>query len=536
MELLAPPCPADTYPRQPGIDVLRYVFRLTLRDDTDEITGEAAIDVRFTRNGSSAFTVDLESPRSGKGMTVSAVTLRGSPAPFELRDDRLRITTDPPPQAGQRLTFTVKYHGIPSAGLRIGNTRHGERSFFSDNWPDKAHRWLPMVDHPYDKATSEFFITAPAHYQVVASGLLEDETDLGDGRRLTHWKQSVPIASWLNALGVAHFTSHHAGSIKGVPLQTWAYRQDGDAVIPALESSAQRVLEFYSEHIGPYPYEKLAGVQAAGVNGGMELASAIFYGERSVHRGDVTGLVAHEVAHQWFGDAVTESDWDDVWLSEGFATYFALLFLEHDRGRDAFVAGLKRSRDTVFALEQRNPGVAVIHENLADMRRVLNGLVYQKGAWTLHMLRARLGTAQFWAGIREYYRRYRDGNVSTDQFRRVVEEISGQDLDWFFRQWLHRPGSPSLEGLWQYRPNEHRVELELSQVQAGDSYRLPLEVGIAAEGGGQVRIERVEMTGRRQRFALKADAAPASITLDPNCWALLKSAIRRGNADDKASR
>jgi aminopeptidase N len=235
--------------------------------------------------------------------------------------------------------------------------------------------------------------------------------------------------------------------------------------------------------------------------------------------------VAHEVAHQWFGDAVTERDWDDVWLSEGFATYFALLFLEHDRGRDAFLAGLKRSRDSVFRLEESNPKLAVIHDNLADTRRVVNGLVYQKGGWTLHMLRGRLGTDAFWAGIREYYRRYRDGNVSTDDFRRVLEETSGQDLAWFFRQWLKRPGSPRLEGTWQYRPQDHRLEIELTQTQPGDPFRLPVEIGVTVEGTAEPRIEKIEMTERTQRFEIPAEKAPPSVTLDPNCWVLMKSSV-----------
>ncbi len=362
-------------------------------------------------------------------------------------------------------------------------------------------------------------------YQVVSNGLLQEETDLGDGRRRTHWKQSVPIASWLNALGVAQFTSHHAGLVRGVPLESWVYRQDREAVVPALENPGRRVLEFFSEHIGPFPYEKLAGVQAAGISGGMEVASAIFYGERSVSGRGVDHLVAHEVAHQWFGDAVTERDWDDVWLSEGFATYFALLFLEHDSGRDAFVAGLKRSRDTVFGIEKGNPRLAVIHENLADMRHVLNGLVYQKGGWTLHMLRGRIGPDAFWAGIRDYYRRYRDGNVSTDDFRRVMEENSGQDLGWFFQQWLRRPGSPEVNGSWQYRSEDHRIDIELTQTQPGAPYRLSIEIGLTVEGSTQSRTEKIEMTERQQRFSLTADKAPTSVTLDPNCWVLMKSSF-----------
>jgi aminopeptidase N len=266
-------------------------------------------------------------------------------------------------------------------------------------------------------------------------------------------------------------------------------------------------------------------VQATGLSGGMELASAIFYGERNVLGRGVDNLVAHEVAHQWFGDAVTERDWDDVWLSEGFATYFALLFLEHDSGRDAFVAGLKRSREIVFATEKRNPRLAVIHDNLADTRQVLNRLVYEKGAWVLHMLRQRLGTEAFWAGIREYYRRHRDGTVSTDDLRRIMEEVSGQDLSGFFQQWLKRPGSPEVNGTWRYLPEDHKIEVELNQVQPGEPYRLPIEVGITIDGSGQPRIEKLELTERHHRFELKADKAPASIALDPNCRVLMKSSI-----------
>ena len=261
----------------------------------------------------------------------------------------------------------------------------------------------------------------------------------------------------------------------------------------------------------------------------MELASAIFYGERNVTGRRVDHLVAHEVAHQWFGDAVTERDWDDVWLSEGFATYFTLLFVEHDSGRDEFVAGLKRGREIVFATEKGNPRLAVIHDNVADTRQVLNRLVYEKGGWVLHMLRGRLGTETFWAGIREYYRRHRDGNVTTDDFRRVMEEASGQDLAGFFQQWLRRPGSPEVSGTWRYRTDDRKIEVELTQVQPGEPYRLTVEIGINAEGSGQPRLEKTELTDRQHRFEFRADKAPTSVTLDPNCWVLMKASFGPGS-------
>ena len=521
--LIASTSTADTYPRQPGVDAIHYVFRLTLDDDRDAIEGEATADVRFVQDGLPELALDLATDAGGKGMTVTEVRSEGAPVRFRHEEDRLHILLDSPPGVGIRKPFVIRYRGVPAAGLRIGKNKHGERTFFSDNWPDKARQWLPTIDHPSDKATSEFVVTAPARYQVVSNGLLQEETDLGDGRRRTHWKQSVPIASWLNALGVAQFAAHHAGTVRGVPLQTWVYHQDRDAGLAALEGPARRALEFYSDTVGPYPYEKLGGVQAAGVVGGMELASAVFYGERSITGRPATNLVAHEVAHQWFGDSVTERDWDEVWLSEGFATYLALLFIEHDRGRDAFVAGLKRSRAQVLAFERRNPGVAVIHDHLADMRKVLNPLVYQKGAWTLHMLRTQVGTDAFRAGLRDYYRRHRDGNASTDDFRRAMEAASGADLAGFFRQWLTRAGSPVLEGTWWYDPAARRVEVELAQEQPGDPYRLRLEVGLTVAGKAGPRVETIELTGQRQRFEIAADEEPASVVLDPNTSALMEA-------------
>ena len=208
-----------------------------------------------------------------------------------------------------------------------------------------------------------------------------------------------------------------------MPLQTWVFPQDRDAGLTLFEETTRQAMAFFTERIGPYSYEKLANVEAAGLSGGTEHASAIFYGEKGVTKG--RGPVVHEVAHQWWGNAVTERDWDDVWLSEGFATYFTMLFTEHVHGRDAFVRSLRGSRQTVLETERKLPDTPVIHRNLSDMRRVLNALVYQKAGWVLHMLRGLVGTEAFWKGIREYYRRYRNGNVSTDDFRAVMEEASG---------------------------------------------------------------------------------------------------------------
>ena len=526
LAVCAPVCLADTYPRQPGIDAIHYVFRLTLRDDSDEISGEATADLRFVQPNVTRFWLDLANMVEGRGMTVTSVVSNGSPAPYQHAAGRLTITLAAAPPAGERRRFTIAYHGVPkdfgraAAGLSIRANKYGQRTFFSLNWPDRAHQWLPIIDHPSDKATSEFLITAPDKYQVVANGLLQETTDLGDGRRMTHWKQSEPIASWLNAIGVAQFDSHYAGLVRGIPLQTWVYWQDRDNGPITFEEPARKALQFFIDRIGPYSYDKLANVAAAGLSGGTEHASAIFYGEASVTNKPATNLVAHEIAHQWFGDSVTEKDWDDVWLSEGFATYFTLLATEHYEGRDAFVAGLKRSRAQVFTLEARMPGVAVAHRNLDDMSKVLNQIIYQKGGWTLHMLRGLIGDDKFWAGIRDYYRRYQNSNASTADFRRVMEENSGADLGWFFDQWIYRAGSPAVQGSWHYDAAARKVFLDLNQTQAGDAYRLPLEVDAGT-------IAKIEFTQKQQRFEIAADREPSSVTLDPNTWTLMDAKLEK---------
>ena len=512
---------ADTYPRQPKVDALHYAFQLTLNDENDEIMGEATITLRFTGASVTEIALDLASTLNGKGMTVAEVTMNGSPITFKHQADRLILNLPVPPPAGERRQVTVRYRGVPANGLRMLKNKFGERVFFSENWPNNARQWLPMIDHPYDKATSEFIVTAPVKYQVVANGLLQEETDLGNGQRLTHWKQSVPIASWLNAIGVAQFAVHHDGLVKGVPHQTWVYHQERTTGPAWFETRSRQAMEFFSEHIGPYSYEKLANVEAAGFGGGTEHASAIFYGEKSILERPDTGLIAHEIAHQWFGNSVTEKDWDDVWLSEGFATYFTLLVAEHYDGRDAFVAGLTRSREQVFALEKQNPGVAVLHNNLADMKKVLNRIIYQKGGWMLHMLRSQMGTEKFWAGIRDYYQRYRNGSATTDDFRRVMEEHSGLELTWFFQQWLARAGSPQIEGSWRYEVATKSVVIELAQTQSGEAYRLPLEIGVTTDG--TTKIEKIEFTQKQQHFELAADKVPTTVTLDPNTWALLEA-------------
>ncbi|WP_419936087.1 M1 family aminopeptidase [Candidatus Palauibacter sp.] len=535
---------ADTYPKNPAIDALNYAFALTLSDETEVISGEATIDLRFLEAGIERVRLDLiEEKPDGTGMGVRAVTGADGPLEYTHRDDALVISLARPTQAGERRQLTVAYEGVPATGLIIGPNKHGDRTFFSDNWPNRARNWLPTIDHPYDKATNELIVTASAHYQVISNGLLIEETDLPDGTRRTHWKQSVPIATWLYALGAARFAVQTVDYYNGVPIQTWVYAQDRDAGFHDFAVPTKQAMEFYGDWVGPYSYEKLANVQSNSVGGGMEAATAIFYGDESV-TGERSirwrNVIIHEVAHQWFGNAVTEYDWDDVWLSEGFATYFTLLFIEHQYGRDEFVERLKVSRDGIRAFMAENPDYRIVHDNLADMSRVTSGPgTYQKGSWTLHMLRGVVGEDAFWTGIQDYYREFRDRNATTADFQRAMEEASGLDLREFFDQWLYRGGWMEVEGGWSYDAGAGAIHVELEQVQDERyTFRMPVQIGIHLPSGGPreggvhgaaepPRIEVVEVDARRSGFTIPVEAEPLDVVLDPDTWLLMDADFER---------
>jgi aminopeptidase N len=269
-----------------------------------------------------------------------------------------------------------------------------------------------------------------------------------------------------------------------------------------------------------------AGARAGGAGGrggGGGRANVVIGGGGA---GGSGGVVSHEIAHQWFGDAVTEGDWDDAWLSEGFATYFALLYDEHYVGHDQFINGVKGMFQRARAAEEASK-LPLVHENISDLAGVIPQLVYQKGGSVLQMLRGQVGTQGFWNAIREYYRQHQNGNASSDDLRRAFEQTSGQDLQWFFDQWLHWTTTPALEGGWSYDAAAKKIIIDLAQTQKGNPFRLPLEIGIVADSaaagtpGAAPRTEKIEMNKARQRFEIAADKAPREIILDPNTWIMM---------------
>ena len=510
----------DPYPKNPNIDILNYKFEIHLNDTSDIIYGSADIALNI-KDSEDRVRLDLISQgKDGMGMEVKKVTFNGSEVSYSHDNDVLLIETGALEYTSRDI-INVVYSGMPITGLIIGPNMHGDRTFFSDNWPNKARNWLPLVDHPYDKSTAEFVVIAPNHYQVISNGLLVEETNLNKELKKTHWKQSVPISCWLYALGVAAFAVDYVDYFEGKSIQTWVYKQDRDNGFYDFKIPTKNTMEFFSDYIGPFAYEKLANVQSNSVKGGMESATAIFYSDVSV-TGDRSvrwrNVVIHEVAHQWFGNCVTEYDWDDVWLSEGFATYFTLMFREHAYGRDDFVNGLNDAKRLVYNHYKTDKESSIVHNNLKDMKDVLTySLQYQKGAWVLHMLRNYVGEDNFREGIRNYYKKYYNSTTTTNQFKTEMEVVSGMNLDTFFDQWLYKGGNMVLDGNWKFDEKKGRIEVNLNQVQNdGYLFEMPVELGISYNDKNLEKIQTVKLEKEKGRFYIASDSKPISIKIDPN--------------------
>ncbi|MCP4727845.1 MAG: M1 family metallopeptidase, partial [bacterium] len=348
--------------------------------------------------------------------------------------------------------------------------------------------------------------------------------DLPEKMKLTHWKETVPISTKLMVIGVSRFAWQVVDVYKGIQIQTWVFPQNRDEGFYDFARSG-RSLEFFDSKIGPFAYEKLANVQSKTRYGGMENASAIFYNQRSVsgERG-YERTVVHEIAHQWFGDSVTEADWNHIWLSEGFATYLTHLFDEFYFGRDRLVSGLERDRGRIIRYYGEHPDTPLVDPDKKDMKNLLSTNSYQKGSWVLHMLRGVIGDDLFFKTLQNYYKEYMNSIAWTEDFQRVAEETSGVELDWFFKQWVYQPGQPKYTGDWKYNKRSTMLEINIKQVQDQDLFfRMPVEVAIYFDDQDEPQIEVLEIDELKKTFKIRLESEPGRIVFDPNTKVLMEA-------------
>jgi len=502
------------YSRFESIDVQHYIFEIHLNDSTNIIEGKATVSVKFLKPGRSLI-LDFvgRNDSTNTGMFVSVVSTPGNPVKYNHQNNQLEISFNSEIPSDSIIELVIKYVGIPADGLIISKNKFGDRTFFGDNWPDRARYWLPTVDHPSDKATLEFRVFAPEKYQVISNGFQLEETNMDDGLKYTCWKENVPVSTKIMVIGVARFAVQLNENSKTVPVSSWIFPQNRDEGFLDY-SVGDKPLEYFSELIGPYSYEKLAHVQSNTRYGGMENAGCIFYAENSVTgKNQAERLIAHETAHQWFGNSVTEQNWHHVWLSEGFATYLTHLYNEHFFGEEIFRQSLVKDRERIIRYANRRLA-AVIDTTIANYNLLLNTNSYQKASWFLHMLRMEIGEFVFFKSLSEYYRTFRDSTALTKDFLQVVETVSSRKLNDFFYQWLYQPGFPKLKTEWNQKLN-NELNLKIKQVQENILFNFRMEIEILIDNGFKI-LKTIEIKDWNTEVKIPINGKITNIQLDPN--------------------
>ena len=502
-------------PVRPEQNILHYDFHVTIPDSGTDFRAIARVHFRPTVPEGKLL-LDLTD-----SLWVSSVSADGRAVPFVHEGDRLEIERWG--SVGDSLVVEIVYDGSAPDALAIQENVHGRRVAFADDWPDRAHFWLPVEDHPSDKASVRWTIDVPAGWRAVANGRFVDTVRLASGRLQWRYDEAHRIPTYTFVVGAGTLAVTPLMTAAGVPQSIWTFPADSAFAMDGPFRRVNAIVDTLGAYIGPFPYAKLAHVESSTRFGGMENAGAIFYAERGyASRRMSEGVVVHETAHQWFGDAVTERDWHHLWLSEGFATYFAALFYELAGDTATFHRRMAEAREAYVASGVVNR--PVLDFAVTDYMQLLNANTYQKGSWVLHMLRGLIGDDTFRRGIREYYATYRDSTALSDDLRVVMERASGQDLGWFFAQWLTQPGYPQVR-VEVARATEPggmaTVTLRQVQPDTWGMYRIPVRVDAVDSRTGMRSSVTIQMAGRTAAGRLALPRGADRIDVDPSGAVLL---------------
>ena len=507
-------------PYRPAFDALDYALTLELPDTGASIRGTATIRVQRTAP-SDSLVLDL------LDLSVSRALVNGKSARFWPVNGGVAVAL-PKGSAGQ-FDVTVDYGGTVVAGLIVRRDSAGRWTYFGDNWPNRARHWIPSIDHPSDKATVTWRVIAPPAQTVVANGKLVSKRDVrgrdGSAKQEWTWREGRRIPAYLMVIAAAPLVAYDLGDTscgladmqRCVPQAVYTAPEQ-KAFSPGPFARAGEMVQLFARLVGPFPYEKLDHLQSSTRFGGMENASAIFYADEGFRRGTMgDGVVAHETAHQWFGDAVTERDWPHLWLSEGFATYFAALWTRAARGESAFRAQMADIRRIILADSVSVTTRPVIDTIETNLFALLNRNSYEKGGFVLHMLRNEIGERAFFDALRAYYAAHKNATATTGDLRAAMEREAKRPMSWFFDQWLRRPGFPSVTATWSYDATTKEVAITVSQGSAFGNFQFPLTVAVIDSGGGQHRATlTMPATGAVGTLRVPLASAPANVVLDPD--------------------
>jgi aminopeptidase N len=512
------------FTRPRAFDVTHVALELSFDAAREMIFGRATTALVPLADGMETVTLDAVDLEVDSVISASGGPLASNNTGRELivMLDRLRGPAD-------TVTFTVVYSARPRLGVYFVNPDAGypdkPAQIWSQGEMEENRHWFPCFDAPNDFYTTEMKITVPRGQTAISNGrLVETRENAVTGTVTYHWRADEPHVTYLTSFAVAKYEkfTDESGS---VPIEYYVDPRDADRAARSFAKTPD-MMRFFSGLIGvEYPYPKYAQVTVEDFRwGGMENQSATTLTRRTLRDatalqdGDSDGLVAHELAHQWWGDFSTTVDWSHIWLNEGFATYFEALYTEHDRGADEFLLEMLGNCSSYLSEDSGEYRRAIVTNRYENPEQMFDSHSYPKGAWVLHMIRYVLGENRWVNAVRHYAQEFAFQNVDSEDFRKAIDEATGEPLDWFFDQWVYHGGHPEYEVSWDWDDAARMVALHVRQVQTVDSltplFRMPVEVEVTVAGDS--RRSRLNIAGAAETFYLPSSARPDFVQFDPD--------------------
>lgn len=506
------------YPGDSKYDVKYYMLDITVNHTAQTISGNVTCNAIISEANVTQIYYDLTSP-----LIVDSVILNGASTTFSRGSNTLVINLVTTLNTGDQFTTKVYYHGTPGSsgfGSFEFNSHNGNPAIWTLSEPYGAKDWWPVKDTPADKVDSaDFWITVSSSLTAASNGKLMGIVDNGNGTHTFKWKSSYPIAQYLLSMAITNYTqytNYYYNTVNdSMPIDHFIYPESFSSVKTQLDKTPG-MIEVYAERFGEYPFinEKYGHAQF-GWGGGMEHQTITSMG------GFSDMLIAHEMAHMWFGDLITCKDWHHIWLNEGFATYGECLMNEAWYGKsgyDNYVVGEMNSA--------KNAVGSIWVEDISSVGQIFNGArSYSKGSVVLHMLRGIVGDSVFFDILKTYKT---DPNVAygvavTEDFQAVAESVSGMDLDYFFAEWIYGESFPVYSVVWSKQNiggNLYDLALKITQTVRTDPtyFTMPIQVKVNFASGDT--LITVFNNTQVQNFNITVNGNPTSISFDPGNWIL----------------
>jgi aminopeptidase N len=513
---------------QQKYDVISYRLDLDLYPDQQFLQGSVTINGRSLISGLQQIEIDLYG-----NLTVSTVDQQGNPVNFQHEKDLLTIDLASSAGVQDHFTLTIHYQGNPqeSKYRSFGWSTHGtdQPVIWTLSEPYGSPAWWPCKDDPNDKADSVFInVSVPKDLTVASNGLLSAVTTIED-RSIYHWVTRYPISTYLVSLAISNYevfsdwyTDEDSGPME---VRFYVYPEHLEKAKVDLPITVS-MLKFFADTFGEYPFIKEKyGMAVFPWGGGMEHQTITSYGAGLIqgnHRYDY--INAHELAHQWFGDAITLRHWSHIWLNEGFASYAEALWFESQYGKSYYHSYIN-SLDAVPLT-----GPLFVSDSLNE-QALFSRTVYDKGSFTLHMLRGVLGDSVFFNCMSQYANdpRFAYGNATTENFQTVCEEISGLRLDWFFKQWVYRGDRPVYDILWSSAGSGPYTTVIQVRQQNTTPFKMPVQIRL------QNADQQVDFTIWDsldfQQFECQTVFKPVALLFDPDNWILKNTSLKQSAED-----